>query len=778
MKLHNWIKTIILVGFIIIARSSLFAQCPILEIDRSNWSIHSFDTEETNGEGPNNGRAIHAIDGNNNTFWHTRWQNYTATYPHFIAVDMGEQHDVVGITLTSRFDNAQTKPKSYEFYLSNDGENWNQVQSAGELSYDDPQAPGQITEFSFGAVKAQYFKIVTLSAYDEGVHSAIAEIYAHAIDGSPGCAATGQNNQIIEFTQIPKQYTFSPDFNLVAEVNTNLPISFIVESGPAEINGDMLSLTGQAGTVVITATQVGNDEYYPTSKTQNFEVIDISEIEPEIYTAIPEESTILMPDLIPYKLTARASTDESEVLEIENISFEVNGNMLETVYNGGYFSAWWTPENFGSHHIQITATSSNGMQAQLSRNITVSNDIETTTTPTLQNAVIDWGTIGSQWYYGTYVLPQSVGAFKKITASFDVSCPSVPGGCDDWDRLAYVQIKNRDGNWIELFRYITPYGKPCSHTIDVTDYESVLQGEVEMRVFIDTWGTGGWKMNLNLIYEAGQPEYQYTALQEVWHGTFNFGDYNNLQPIPTKHIQPPTNTEEALFRLVTTGHGWGQNNTGNAAEFYFATHKLKVNGQDSFTQNMKKICNPNPDGCQPQYGTWQYDRAGWCPGSIPAPYFYDLTPFISGDFNFDYEFQTSYVDLCHPNHPDCISGITCPDCNDGYNPHYRISGYIIYKSNSILNITSSPRVETSLTNRLTIYPNPGSGICKIYLEKEMKNPVLQVFDITGASIKTYFFKNSTEFIDKTFDLSNLTPGVYFIKIYNTKEQYTTKFVIQ
>lgn len=98
----------------------------------------------------------------------------------------------------------------------------------------------------------------------------------------------------------------------------------------------------------------------------------------------------------------------------------------------------------------------------------------------------------------------------------------------------------------------------------------------------------------------------------------------------------------------------------------------------SFPQDLWTTCNPNPDGCQPQSGTWTYSRAGWCPGSISAPYNYDLTPLLTSDgFDLSYIFQTNYQDNCHPNNPNCVSGVTCPDCNDGYNPYYRVSSYAI-----------------------------------------------------------------------------------------------------
>ena len=46
----------------------------------------------------------------------------------------------------------------------------------------------------------------------------------------------------------------------------------------------------------------------------------------------------------------------------------------------------------------------------------------------------------------------------------------------------------------------------------------------------------------------------------------------------TVDIAVADNVEAAKLRLTTTGHGWGNNNTGNAAEFYYATHNLAVNG--------------------------------------------------------------------------------------------------------------------------------------------------------------------------------------------------------
>lgn len=294
----------------------------------------------------------------------------------------------------------------------------------------------------------------------------------------------------------------------------------------------------------------------------------------------------------------------------------------------------------------------------------------------------------------------------------------------------------------------------------------------------ETWGTGGWELELKLHYYQGMPEYRYSEIEEVWHGTYNFGDLSDLQPVPQATIDAPLSTEEASFRVVTTGHGWGANNTGNAAEFYYANHNFNVNEVNTFDQSMRVTCNPNPDGCTGQMGTWYHARAGWCPGAIAKPYLYDLTPHIGESFAFDYEFELGYVDYCHPNNPQCISGVTCADCNDGYNPHYRIGAYAVYKSNNPLGVLSTKEVQPVIDNKLIVLPNPSNGIFKVYLENEMQKLNLQIYDTNGAAIKRYTFNNAAELNSYTFNVEDLTSGVYFIKVYNEKQMAATKFIIK
>ena len=64
--------------------------------DRSAWQVVDVSSEETSGEGSENGHAIHAFDGLKGTFWHTQWKGNEPQPPHHIVVDMGQEVKMLG----------------------------------------------------------------------------------------------------------------------------------------------------------------------------------------------------------------------------------------------------------------------------------------------------------------------------------------------------------------------------------------------------------------------------------------------------------------------------------------------------------------------------------------------------------------------------------------------------------------------------------------------------------------------------------------------------------
>ena len=55
----------------------------------------SASSEETSGQGPNNGRKKHAVDGDESTFWHSTWWGGYATPPHSIVLDIGSPSKLI-----------------------------------------------------------------------------------------------------------------------------------------------------------------------------------------------------------------------------------------------------------------------------------------------------------------------------------------------------------------------------------------------------------------------------------------------------------------------------------------------------------------------------------------------------------------------------------------------------------------------------------------------------------------------------------------------------------
>mgnify|MGYP001627753957 FL=1 len=499
---------------------------------------------------------------------------------------------------------------------------------------------------------------------------------------------------------------------------------------------------------------------------------------PELSTRLTEDYPLEMPVLKPYPIYMNASVEAPD--SIAEVIVNINGTDYPAVAETDFYYYLWTPSNYGAHTIVITAKTTNGDETTLTRNITVTETATTQVVRSLEDVVIEFTGQNDRWYYGTHTFPQFVGAYNDMTAYLEVECPNISGGCDDWDRWAFIDVKAPDGNWIQLIRYITPFGVACNHQLDITDYMSLLQGEVEIRVFIDTWGTGGWQLTLDTEYTAGAPEYAYSSVVEVWDDGYNFGDPANLQPVETYSVNIPSQVESSHLRVSNTGHGWGANNTANAAEFFNAYHYFDIDGVETFEQHLFNACNPNPDNCTGQRGTWQYNRAGWCPGAISPPHIYDFTEYIGSTFNLDYRFHPSYQDFCHPNNPDCVSGQTCPDCNDGYNPIYYVDTHIINRSNNPMvygNILGVSSIDNTERYDISVFPNPSNG--QFYLQVAYPESVsrLTINTVAGQSVKAYYFQSVEELNNYSFDVSNLSNGVYFINLENAYGTGVKRIVI-
>lgn len=280
-------------------------------------------------------------------------------------------------------------------------------------------------------------------------------------------------------------------------------------------------------------------------------------------------------------------------------------------------------------------------------------------------------------------------AYESITLEITLGCPN--GLCDWWDRKGFIGIVEDPGSEqeriLEVARFMTPYRVGAQHVIDVSELRPLLAGDVTLRVFIDTWvGPGhqngdGWLVTARFDFVGGAPERVPIAVLPIWDlRTVEYGDPNLpiSDSVPEASIEIPSEADAVSLRSIITGHGQG--NLDNCAEFCPRSHGFMIAGQPFVREIWRDNCAETP--VEGQQGTWQYPRAGWCPGAEVIPWIEDvsaaLTPGESVSVIYDVQ---AYENSCRPDAPECTGCALGTSCEyDGGNhtpPIYDLSAMLI-----------------------------------------------------------------------------------------------------
>lgn len=277
------------------------------------------------------------------------------------------------------------------------------------------------------------------------------------------------------------------------------------------------------------------------------------------------------------------------------------------------------------------------------------------------------------------------GNWERIDMLLNLDCPE-DDICDHWDWFANLVLVENPGDneeIIELERYITPYGVPMCILTDVSRFGPRLKGKKTIRSFIQTWVSPGsldghgWRTSVKFVFHPGKSaSNQPNIFEPIWPYT-NLEIGNPDKPISDqmaiKKLLIPSDAQKVELRLLVTGHGQG--NYGNCAEFCQTEQVVLVDGKPFSFNPWRGDCADNPVDFQ--LGTWQYQRAGWCPGAHVMAHVFDITSAVQPgkESTFEYQVwgdnQTAYVNTCRPDAGDATN--TCTGCvfsNDAGNCDY------------------------------------------------------------------------------------------------------------
>ncbi len=138
-----------------------------VQLPQNNWNLIYVSSAEDDSPGEN------AFDGDPNTIWHTEWRENKPEHPHEIQIDLGEVYELDGFRYLPRQDGFHHgRIKDYEFYVSNDTNNWGESVSSGTFA---DSATEKTVVFDSTAV-GRYIRLVALNEVRGNHYTTVAEI--------------------------------------------------------------------------------------------------------------------------------------------------------------------------------------------------------------------------------------------------------------------------------------------------------------------------------------------------------------------------------------------------------------------------------------------------------------------------------------------------------------------------------------------------------------------------------------------------------------------------
>lgn len=333
---------------------------------------------------------------------------------------------------------------------------------------------------------------------------------------------------------------------------------------------------------------------------------------------------------------------------------------------------------------------------------------------------------------------------------------------DPWDRAGNITVLASDNTPIEIIKFMTAYGVPTKHRIDVSNLFSILQGPVQITGHIPSHPDfRGFIVNFKLIYIENN---QYKSPEWVKPVFFT----NSLE---RKHIEDnltefiidvPAGLEKVNLLYYTSGHA---TDGRGADEFETKFNVIYVDGIEVYR------FQPWRDDCEnfPSNGNYWLSRSGWCPGDFVEPIEINMTPYLTpgkhrikyiiedirgvdNNFNYGYWRVSSFLTGNLGNNPSNLNEILVEKNSDDVVPENTITkhGISFVDENKHLVLSSSKDLIINSTKE------------GIYFSKD---------GVKWDSELSFQTKNTNE----TFFISAEPEGLFNVNIYDQISGVSTNF---
>lgn len=354
--------------------------------------------------------------------------------------------------------------------------------------------------------------------------------------------------------------------------------------------------------------------------------------------------------------------------------------------------------------------------------------------------------------YKTWSLfPTNETKYRKAELKITYQCPDSQK-CGEWDYIDNIFLRrkgsiNDTSLDIELARMISPYGSrftpdwKFTWKTDVTDFSFLLHDSVEIEfnhTGYESNNDRGWVITIEFELTEGAPTMETLGFLKLWNGSFPYG---NINDDIENYLIPITfngeNADIARVRILQTGHGMDEQE--NCAEFCSKFRSLYFDDKLIEQKQIWLECADNP--LYPQAGTWIFDRANWCPGSMVKPDIYDFELNDTGIHSINMDMES----YSNPGKPSA---------------NYVFSSYLFfYKNPELLNDVSLEDIIAPGRQDIYLRKNPICFEPAIVIKNNGKNNLRQLkinygiegeaetlFNWTGNIKSGKFFELSLPFV--------------------------------